>query len=299
MNSKIDTSRSLSMLVSVALVHLISGCGVSNKTTDSTQEQLKNNEVKVENKIATFGDLFTVAPAPGDYTHGIVVKISPKSADKSVNFEFQKPDGSWTIFSDSCIGGIDSTFNCYVVNESRKISLRPRIGLETGETFELNYKITPEQKNLTINSAQYDEQVTECTAQTDAGITKVKGRIKVSNPTTLGANKLGYIFFEFQNAANIGQTLTILNSSNNGFEIKGDGDNAPWIVTTFYPGRSSSAPNDNCKVSLLEFTPGGKVKGDLECNLTQSSFDTPSVIGTNFTLPKSEWICDKWIDSFL
>jgi hypothetical protein len=248
-------------------------------------------------EVAAFGDLFTVSPAPGTFTHGIVVKVAPKNQDAGVSFELKNPDGSWTFFSDTCIAGINSTNDCYVVNQTKTLTIRPIVNGERGASVDLAYTITPETKNVTINSASYVEQATDCAISESGGIESLRGRIKVANTATLGETKVGYVFFSFNDVANVGQTVTVGDSSNSGFDIRSTGDNAPFDATTFYPGQNSSSPSDACTVRLTEYTPGGRAAGEVSCNLTQSSFDTASPIGTTLTMPTTEWVCDKWLSS--
>ena len=250
----------------------------------------------------TFNDVFSISPAPGTYTHGVVAVIQPKDPkDKDEVFEIQYPNGEFFVVQGDCIGGVDPNSKCVVINETKDLVFKRALSQENAKNVPqtLSYVVAPESKNITMNGQVYNEVYTECRVVEKNSLPAIEGRTKVTNDSPLGANKVAWLSFVFSNTVNVGQTLTLTDSNDIGLSIKGSGDSAPYSASTFYPGKNSSATGDQCTIKLSEFAPGGKARGEISCTLTQASFDTASPIGTTLNLPATEWQCDKWVDSFL
>lgn len=235
---------------------------------------------------------------PGTYEHGIVV-VFKKEDDGAGSglLEIQKPDGTWGIAWSECYGGIDSGATCVSVNETKTIKYR--LSTSGGESSEKEaaYVITPKTANLSINGAGYNEAQTDCAVSLSDN--KLSARIKLTNASALGAEKVVYVFAEVATTS-LNTEVVVSDSNQSGIVFKGTGDDEPYSASGgLYPGRNSSSTNDKCTLKLTEFKAGEAAAGSIECKLSLGEFSDPSPLGKAITISRGAWRCDAWKSSLL
>jgi hypothetical protein len=263
---------------------LVCACGSPKK-----EEEKRLNENTV-----------TVTPAAGTYEYGVVLVFSKQNNDAGSGvLEFQKTDGSWSWAVGNCAGGVSGDY-CLLVNESQTVNYRLSTTAGQSSVKTAAYTIQLQTKNLTLNGQAFTESQTDCAVSESNGTKSLSGRIKLTNNSVIGADKIAYAFFEVNDITKLNQELTVTSAfSDTGLQISSTGDSAPISPSTFSPGANSDSPTDNCKVTLTAFTAGQKATGTLECTLSRNQFQDTTALTKNLVITKGDWQCDRWVTSLL
>ncbi len=274
----------------VGFLALLTGCKPGNTTTnskDDVRERLDVNEI-------------SLVPPPGSYTHGVVVSLNKKNNDAGSGLlRIKGEDGTWTslVYGGPCPGGVKAIF-CLNIAETKSITYK--LFNSRGESSEktASYIINhPAKPDIAINNISFRHEHTYCYIS-DRDDHKLRAKIKVTNESVLGADKVGVIILEFDDLSKIGTALTIRDKGTTGFAIIGANDSIFYSGIDFYPGRNSSdqQKQDVCTVTVSKFIPGDIAEGKISCNLSLDSQTAATAFGKSFVLPETDWSCDSWLD---